>query len=422
MATRKTTQGDLNLTATQVAAQGDAQVQSAAALSLNAQQHEAHVVRGNGSRKDETQLETSNIQAGGSLLLQSAGDLTAQGSRLSAGRDLAAVSTEGQLRIDSPQNTTRTQIGADVRQSLQTERSTIEAGGNITLYGQEAAALLATRVNAGGNASVSSQGDVALGANTDTEQHNWTTSSTSRSWGGLQKKTTTTQHEQLDQEAERTHISAGGQAQVLGKNVASVGAQVSGQTLTQIEGADKTLLYDVQEVHQYSANSLTRSSFAGITYSKRSSNDSTFKSQALPTELQSQEAVRVGVGALTDVRGAILSAPQVGFYRSAGADPSTRPADPGGEHRHHPNQPYREDHHRRRVAGAVGPGQHHANGPSDAGQRTAHGGPGHCHHGADSRRGAQEPDRGAGQPARPGLPGRTGQEPQCELAADQVGA
>ena len=319
----QTTQGDLNLTATQVAAQGDAQVQSAAALSLNAQQHEAHVVRGNGSRKDETQFETSNIQAGGSLLLQSAGDLTAQGSRLSAGKDLAAVSTEGELRIDSPQNYTRTQIGADVRQSLQSERAHIEAGGNVTLYGQEALALTATRVNAGGNASVSSQGDVALGANTDTEQHNWTTSSTSRSWGGLQKKTTTTQHEQLDQEAERTQISAGGQAQVLGKNVASVGAQVSGQTLTQIEGADKTLLYDVQEVHQYSANSQTRSSFAGITYSKSSSNDSTFKSEALPTELKSEEAVRVGVGAVTDVRGAILSAPQVGFYRSAGADPST---------------------------------------------------------------------------------------------------
>ncbi len=318
----QSTQGDLNLTATQVAAQGDALVLSAGALNLNAQQHEAHVQRGNGSRKDELKFETSNIQAGGSLLLQSAGDLTAQGSRLSAGQDLAALSMGGELRIESPQSYTRTQIGSDVRQSLQTERSTIEAGGNVTLYGQEAAALVATRVNAGGNASVRSQGDVLLGANTDTEQHNWTTSRSSSSWGGLQKKTTTTQHEQIDQEAERTQISAGGRAQVLGHNVASVGAQVSGQTLTQIEGADKTLLYDVQEVHQYSANSQTRSSFAGITYSKSSSNDSTFKSQALPTELKSEEAVRVGVGAVTDVRGALLEAPQVEFYRSAGADPS----------------------------------------------------------------------------------------------------
>ena len=109
---------------------------------------------------------------------------------------------------------------------------------------------------------------------------------------------------------------------MLSQNVASQGACITGKDLVQIEGADTTQLYAVNEEHSSKSNSQSSSGWLGISYSKSSSNDSTFKSQALPTELQSQEAVRVGVGAVTDVRGAILSAPQVGFYRSAGADPS----------------------------------------------------------------------------------------------------
>ena len=142
--------------------------------------------------------------------------------------------------------------------------------------------------------------------------------------GVRRSRRTTTQHQTLDQEAERTRIQAGNEAVVLGQNVGSVGAQVEGKTLTQIEGADQTKLYDVQEVHQYSANSQTRSGFMGFTYNKSSSQDSQLQSNALPTELKSDQAVRVGVGAVTDVRGAVLTAPQIEFYRSANAD-TTKP-------------------------------------------------------------------------------------------------
>jgi Possible hemagglutinin (DUF637)/Pre-toxin domain with VENN motif len=60
----------------------------------------------------------------------------------------------------------------------------------------------------------------------------------------------------------------------------------------------------------------------GITYSQSSSTDSTIKSEALGTQLSSDEAVQIGVGAVTDVQGAILTAPKVDFVRSAGADTS----------------------------------------------------------------------------------------------------
>jgi filamentous hemagglutinin len=91
----QTTQGDMTLAATQVKAAGDATLQSAGALNLNAQKHEAHVVRGDGSKKDEVKFETTNIQAGGNATLTSQRDLTVQGSTISAGQDLKLQSTGG---------------------------------------------------------------------------------------------------------------------------------------------------------------------------------------------------------------------------------------------------------------------------------------------------------------------------------------
>jgi hypothetical protein len=88
----------------------------------------------------------------------------------------------------------------------------VQALGNVTAQSLQ---LSATTLEAGGKALVQSKGDVELGYNTDTDQHNWTTSSTSRSWGGVQKKTTTTQHETVDKTAEVTQIE-GQEVQVLG--------------------------------------------------------------------------------------------------------------------------------------------------------------------------------------------------------------
>lgn len=158
-----------------------------------------------------------------------------------------------------------------------------------------------------------------MGFNTDTQQHNWTTSSTSGNV--LKKKTTTTQHETLDKTAQVTELE-GQNVKVLGNNVKSEGAKLDGSKLVQIEGVNNTQLYAVQEVHQVTTSSQTSSGFMGFTYSKSSSTDSSIKSEALGTQLSSYEAVQIGVGAVTDVQGAILNAPKVNFVRSAGADTS----------------------------------------------------------------------------------------------------
>ncbi|PUE56968.1 hypothetical protein B9Z36_08160 [Limnohabitans sp. Rim8] len=394
------TANDLTLAATQIKAEGDARLSAGGTVALNADKHEAHLVRGNGSTKDEVRYETTNVSAGGNLTIEGTKGVVAQGSKLDAGEDFKLSSTQGnvdlQAVVDSENvnikgargggllggllsrlagNTTQTedikgvqinaggnavvqanqgnvsaqslqmhageqaaivaagavkltseqayskaQTGSDVRQSLVTERSEITGDKGVMIYGQNSVQLDAASVKATqGDVTVSSAGDVSMGFNTDTQQHNWTTSSTSGNV--LKKKTTTTQHETLDKTAQVTELE-GQNVKVLGNNVKSEGAKLDGSKLVQIEGVNNTQLYAVQEVHQVTTSSQTSSGFMGFTYSKSSSTDSSIKSEALGTQLSSYEAVQIGVGAVTDVQGAILNAPKVNFVRSAGADTS----------------------------------------------------------------------------------------------------
>ncbi|WP_090143243.1 hemagglutinin repeat-containing protein [Limnohabitans sp. DM1] len=265
-------------------------------------------------------IEGVQLSSGGNTQVKALGNLTAQSLQLSAGGD-AALGAAGAVAITSEQAYSSTQTGSDVRQSLQTERSQIEAVGKVTIYGEQAIKLSATDVSAGGKALVQSKGDIELGYNTDTEQHNWTTSSSSSSWGGLQSSTTTTNHTTVDKTAEVSKVKAG-QVQVLGKNITSLGADIKGQTLVQVEGADQTKLYAVNEEHKSNADSRTSSSFVGINYSNSQSSDSSLNTTALAPKLTSQEAIKLGVGTVTDVRGAIMTAPKIDIVRSEGADTS----------------------------------------------------------------------------------------------------
>jgi hypothetical protein len=70
------------------------------------------------------------------------------------------------------------------------------------------------------------------------------------------------------------------------------------------------------------ADSKTSSSLFGINYSKSTSSDSSLDTTALGTKLTSEEAIKLGVGTVTDVRGAIMTAPKIDIVRSEGADTS----------------------------------------------------------------------------------------------------
>ncbi len=113
-----------------------------------------------------------SLGSGGNTQVKAVGNLSAQSLQLSAGGD-AALGAAGAVAITSGQAYSSTVTGSDKKQSLQTERSQIEAGGKVTIYGAQSVTLSASDVDAGGKALVQSQGDVELGYNTDTDQHNW---------------------------------------------------------------------------------------------------------------------------------------------------------------------------------------------------------------------------------------------------------
>lgn len=274
------------------------------------------------NRQNQTQdIKGVQINAGGKALVQATeGDIRAQSLQLQAGQKATLKADAGKVDLTSAQTYSKTQAGSDVRQSLVTERTQILGGTGVVVYGQQSVNIVSADIKAtSGQAKASSAGDVTLGFNTDTQQHNWT--STSTSGNVFKKKTTTTQHETLDKTAQVTAIS-GDQVVVLGNNVKGEGAKLQGAQLVQVEGSNNTQLYAVQDVHQKTQNSQTSSRFMGITYSKTSSTDNILKSEALGTQLSSNKAIQIGVGALTDVQGAILTAPKVDFVRSADADTS----------------------------------------------------------------------------------------------------
>ena len=93
------TANDLALTATQIKAAGDARLTAGGELSLKAQEFNTQVKRGDGSSRTETKYETSNIQAGGTVVLSAKKDLTLEGSKVDAGNNLLVESQQGNVNL-----------------------------------------------------------------------------------------------------------------------------------------------------------------------------------------------------------------------------------------------------------------------------------------------------------------------------------
>ncbi len=93
------TANDLTLTATQIKAKTDASLTAGGALTLKAQEFNTKVVRGDGTSRTETKYETSNIEAGGTVVLSAQKDLTLEGSKVDAGNNLLVESKQGNVNL-----------------------------------------------------------------------------------------------------------------------------------------------------------------------------------------------------------------------------------------------------------------------------------------------------------------------------------
>lgn len=99
------TTDDLTLTATQIKAKGDAVLSAGGDLNLQAKLYETHVVRGDGTTKDEVRYETSNIEAGGTLALSAKRNLSLEGSEVKAGNNLELKAENGQVELKALKET-----------------------------------------------------------------------------------------------------------------------------------------------------------------------------------------------------------------------------------------------------------------------------------------------------------------------------
>jgi filamentous hemagglutinin len=234
---------------------------------------------------------------------------------LQAGRDVNLGVVTTQERQDLQQDSRNF-----LRQSSSRDVGTeIAVGGLLTIQAGRDATLQAADVTAGGAAAVVAGRNVYLAAGQETQTIDAASHRTSG--GAWSRRTVTTRDQSRDVTAVTSRI-AGQQVQVLGQNVISEGAKFESQGLLHVEGSDKTLLYEVQSVRQRESQHEARSSTFGITTRRSESKDSHLQTQSLDTRLQSDEAIRVGVGSVADLRGATVSAPQIGFVRSQGADAS----------------------------------------------------------------------------------------------------
>ena len=93
------TANDMTLASTQIKAAGDATLTAGGALTLKAQEFNTKVVRGDGTSRTETKYETSNIDAGGTVVLSAKKDVTLEGSKVDAGNNLLVESKQGNVNL-----------------------------------------------------------------------------------------------------------------------------------------------------------------------------------------------------------------------------------------------------------------------------------------------------------------------------------
>jgi filamentous hemagglutinin family protein len=93
------TVGELSVTATQLKAKTDATLAAGGDLNLKAQEFNTRVVRADGTSRTEAKYETSNIEAGGTVVMSAQQNLMLEGSKVEAGRNLLVQARQGNVNL-----------------------------------------------------------------------------------------------------------------------------------------------------------------------------------------------------------------------------------------------------------------------------------------------------------------------------------
>ncbi|WP_332742329.1 DUF637 domain-containing protein, partial [Hydrogenophaga sp.] len=241
--------------------------------------------------------------------------LQADSIQVDAGRDLNLATVNASNLTDIRWNADN-RLRVNQREEIGTH---ITANHDVVLRAGQDITARAAQVQANGDLSAVAGRNVIVEAGEATFELDEARRTKSR--GPVSSKTTTTKITHRSAKAQLSHLQ-GQNVEVLGTNVVSVGASIRGDESVHIEGADQTLLYAAQD-HSFTQVDVTtkRNSVVGPKTRKHESTDIQVHNVGIGTQLIADEAIRIGVGERTELIGAHVSAPTIGFTRSAHAAP-----------------------------------------------------------------------------------------------------
>ncbi len=236
---------DLTLTAVQVKAGNGLSAVAGNDINLNVLSTEQSSRYKNTQSTRQT-IETSGLEAGGSMAVQAGRDVNLNASNLEAGNALAVVAGRD---LNVGEVTTTNTSSTDIRRkrySQQTETmdetvhgSSLKAGGDVALVaGQDATLTAASVYSEGGTVAISAGRDVVL--DTAEEDHSFEQDTWSKKKKTFSSKTTTTRETSSDTYAVGTTLSGEGVQIAAGRDISATGVQI-GATGDVLLAADRNI-------------------------------------------------------------------------------------------------------------------------------------------------------------------------------------
>ncbi len=222
---------DLTLTAVQVKAGNGLSAVAGNDINLNVLSTE-QTSRYKNTESTRQTIQTSGLEAGGSMALQAGQDVNLSAANLTAGNALAVVAGRD---LNVAEVTTTDTSATDIRRkrySQQTQTldqtvhgSTIKAGGDIALVaGQDATLTSAGVYSDGGTVAVSAGRDVVLA--TADEEHTFEQDTWKKKKKTFSSTTTTTRETSSDTYAVGTTLSGDGVQIAAGRDISATGVQI----------------------------------------------------------------------------------------------------------------------------------------------------------------------------------------------------
>jgi filamentous hemagglutinin len=166
----------------------------------------------NDNNRDDRHL-TTFVRAGRNLTLASNGELSASGSALLSGADMA-LSAGGNMRFDAVQNYTYRDGGNEYTESLAQQGSELNAGGLMTVISNGSILFQATKLAAKGALDVAAKGGY-LYAQAMEESSHYEKKEVKRKWWGKKTEVKKTRHDVVNKV---TEFSAGGDINLLSRD------------------------------------------------------------------------------------------------------------------------------------------------------------------------------------------------------------